>query len=208
MDDKKDLLMKIKKDIPDCTTSRQRLRSILSDYFPTEKQMINVILNAYDEDVEGRLKSSSDRTLSALQLVKMLKNDYGMTDGSAFMALESWCYLLGYEEIADALSLFAQSLNTNNQNAVPQLTEKKIHLLPGIYMAGYDFPAGVIKIEATRLLYGAERFYCAILKKGSNSNEIITNGNYQGQVILNIKPGQRLEINCGEVDLTPIPEVV
>ena len=80
-------LIEMKKNIPDCSSSRQRLRSILSDYFPTEKQLINSILNAYDEDVETKLRSSSDPTLTALQMIKVLQNDYGLSNASAHNAI-------------------------------------------------------------------------------------------------------------------------
>ena len=57
MNDVQQKLIEMRKNIPDCTSSRQRLRSILSDYFPTEKQLINSILNAYDEDIQASLTS-------------------------------------------------------------------------------------------------------------------------------------------------------
>lgn len=203
-------LARIKTDNPECTKTRQRLRSILSDFFPTEKQLINAILNAYDEDVENRLSSSSDRTLTALQLIKVLKNDYGMTDESAFLAIESWCYILGYTEVADALS-FVQPKSGATESGSEKLSPEPIILACGKYTAGLDFPAGNIRLKLISLIPNNEQaqrqgVYYAVLRKGGSA--IIENGFIKKQATLPLKDGQRLEIGWqGEVELTPIPEV-
>jgi hypothetical protein len=207
MDNIQQLLKEMKCKVPDCTASRQRLKSILSDYIPTEKQKINSILNAYDEDVENRISGSSDKTLTALQFIKILKDDYGMTEDNAFWSIETWCYLLGYDEISEAIkNIYPQ--NAGNQQ--PPQTQKQpnnsaqsITLFHGIYLAGSDFVAGEIKLKVTTPLKKNEEIYYAILRKGSNSNEIITNGFFKSQVILNIKDGQRLQLNTNvEIELT------
>lgn len=207
MDNIQKQLKTMKSTIPDCTSSRQRLRSILSDFIPTEKQKINSLLNAYDEDVENRLNTSSDKTLTALQFIKILKDDYGMTDGNAFWSIETWCYILGYDEISEAIKNICPQ---NAYNQQPPQTQKQsngggqsIILSHGIYLAGSDFSAGEIKLKATTAVKKNEQIYYGILRKGSNSNEIITNGFFKSQVILNIKDGQRLELNTNvDIELT------
>lgn len=207
MDNIQSQLKTMKSTISDRTTSRQRLRSILSDYIPTERQKINSLLNAYDEDIENRLCGSSDKTLTALQFVKILKDDYGMTDDNALWSIETWCYILGYDEISEAINnIYPQ--NAGNQQSPQTLKQanssgQSITLFYGIYLAGSDFSSGEIKLKVTTPLKKNEKIYYAILKKGSNSNEIITNGFFRSQVILSIKDGQRLELQTSvEIELT------
>lgn len=207
MDNIQSQLKTIKSTIPDCTASRQRLKSILSDYIPSEKQKINSLLNAYDEDIENRLCGSSDKTLTALQFIKILKDDYGLTDGNAFWSIETWCYILGYDEISEAIkNIYPQNVSNQQSTQTPKQANssgQSITLFHGIYLAGSDFSSGEIKLKATKPLKKNEEIYYAILRKGSNSNEIITNGFFKSQVILNIKDGQRLQLNTSvEIELT------
>ena len=198
MNDVQQKLIEMRKNIPDCTSSRQRLRSILSDYFPTEKQLINSILNAYDEDVETRLKSSSDPTLTALQMIKVLQNDYGLTSPSAFIAVEAWCYMIGYSEIADALeSIKAAQVpqipsNTGtSQQSPPAVCEIGL----GIYKAGIDFPAGELSIQVLSkpkltLFYGI----------GKTPNRVGHDKTFKDKIYITIENGQYLKLHSFETD--------
>ncbi len=200
MDKVKNKLMKLKKDFPDCTATRQRLRSILSDHFPTEKQLINAILNAYDEDVENRLKSSSDRTLSALQLFKVLKYDYGMTDSSALLAIESWCYILGYIEAAEALSgvkVSQQQAAVGNSAAGPQSApcpQSTVDLGFGTYKAGVDFPAGEISLQVVGKKPKYKIWYCVSKKP----NRIDANESFMDKTYVVVKEGEYLKLECDD----------
>lgn len=213
MDDFQKNLIEMRKQVPDCTTSRQRLRSVMSDFFPGEKRRINAVLNAYDEDIESRLNNSTDKTLTSLQLVKVLKNDYGLTDDNAVEAIAAWCIMMGLDDIADALGNISPATGTNTNpstpsgGSIPLVANKQISMTTGIYMAGLDFPAGDVKIAVESIDKGQKTVYYAILKKGSNSNSIIANGFVKSQVILTIKDGQRLQIMHGEVLLTSITNV-
>jgi len=208
LDAVKTQLMRIKTEVPDCTATRQRLRSVLSDFFPTEKQMINAILNAYDENVEEKIIASNDRTLAALQLIKVLKNDYGMTEDSAFMAMVSWCYILGFSDIADALEsvrpVAATTPSAHNNGAF-----EPIILSCGKYIVGIDFPAGFIRLKVVSLMPGNKQaqqqgVYYSILRKGGSA--IVENGFIKNFTTLPLKEGQRLEIGWqGEVELSVIP---
>ncbi len=192
MNDVQQKLIEMRKNIPDCTSSRQRLRSILSDYFPTEKQLINSILNAYDEDIETRLKSSSDPTLTALQMIKVLQNDYGLTSPSAFTAVEAWCYMIGYSEIADALeSIKATQVPQVPSNiGMPQPSSRTAcEIGLGIYKAGVDFPAGELSIQILKkpkldIFYGI----------GKNPNKINDNESFKDKTYITISDGQFLKL--------------
>ena len=198
MTDVQQKLIEMRKNIPDCTSSRQRLRSILSDYFPTEKQLINSILNAYDEDVETKLKSSSDPTLTALQMIKVLQNDYGLTSPSAFTAIEAWCYMIGYSEIADALESIkaTQVPQTQSNTEIKQLPSKDVcEIGLGIYKAGVDIPAGEISIQILKkprldVFYGI----------GKNPNRINDNQTFKDKTYITITEGQFLKLNSYETD--------
>lgn len=130
-------------DVPDCVSDRRKLRSILLDYFPKEKQLVNAILNAYDEDITKKLKEG-DRTLTALHLIKTLKDDYGLTDESALLSIEAWCYILNYEEVADALTNVITRPSSYVSNT---MKESSIIGSSGIYKAGIDFPAGELCLQ-------------------------------------------------------------
>ncbi len=210
MNDVQQKLIEMKKNIPDCTSSRQRLRSILSDYFPTEKQLINSILNAYDEDIESKLRGSADRTLMALQIAKTLQMDYGLTATSAYKAVESWCYILGYNDVACAVSSIIPTETA--VNSTPQKSRfEPIVLACGKYTAGVDFPAGDIRLKLISLMENNEQaqrqgVYYAILRKGGSA--IVENGFIKKQATLPMREGQRLEIGWqGEVELSVASEV-
>lgn len=182
-------LVEMKKNIPDCTSSRQRLRSILSDYFPMDKQLINSILNAYDEDVEAKLKSSKDRTLTALQLIRVIQNDYGLTAVSARSAVEAWCYMLAYTDIAEALG---EMDIVQNQPAAPipsARSSSTYQLGFGIYKAGVDFPAGEVCLEVRTS--GVPKVYYGI---GKNPNRIDADEYFADKTYIHVTNGQFLKL--------------
>ena len=196
MNDVQQKLIEMKRNIPDCTSSRQRLRSILSDYFPTEKQLINSILNAYDEDVETKLRSSSDPTLTALQMIKVLQNDYGLTSPSAFTAVEAWCYMIGYSEIADALESIkaTQAPQVPSSTGIPQQSSTPVcEIGLGVYKAGMDFPSGELCIQS--LQKSEYRTYYGI---GKNPNRINDDKYFIEKTYVTIDDGQYLKLSSGE----------
>lgn len=185
-------LMRIKTEVPDCTATRQRLRSVLSDFFPTEKQMINAILNAYDENVEGRLTASNDRTLAALQLVKLLKSDYGMTGTSALLAVRSWCYILGYIDVGDVLEDIGKSQGREQNGSFDKhVPGNTVDIGQGIYKAGVDFPAGELCLQkigtsSLSIFYGINK----------NPNRVGNDKNFMDKTYINIVDGQYLKLEC------------
>lgn len=161
--------------------------------------MINSILNAYDEDIATKLKSGSDPALSALQMIKVLQNDYGLTNTSAFTAVESWCYMLRYTEIADVLeSIEAEQLPQApaSTGTAQQLLNTVCEIGTGIYKAGVDIPTGELSIQALTkprlvIFYGI----------GTNPNRIDNNQQFKDKTYITIAEGQFLKLLSFESDV-------
>lgn len=198
MDDIQKLLVKMIEEQPSCINDGKQLRAVLLDYLPQNKLQQNLILNAYNEDIIEKLKPSSDVTLHALQMVKLLSDGYGITKDNAMWAVISWCHMLKLSEIADVLEA----------NADPSTSNKKpLNLKRGIYKCGYDFPPGDIKLKVIRIADSDQArlqgIYYAVLRDTGSS--IVENGFFKEQVVLTMKEGQRLEIGWqGEVELIRI----
>ena len=82
---------------------RQRLKSILSDCLSGNKLQLNLLLNAYDNDVPAKLPNSAnvpDKNLFLQGLVQSLTSDYGITEQAALWAIDSWCLILGVSLLA------------------------------------------------------------------------------------------------------------
>lgn len=198
MDVMQSKLIEMKAEQPNCMESRQKFKAVLSDYLPSNKREINLLLSAFDEDVVAKLSSARDATLAAIRFAKMLQNDCGMTVDASYWTIVTWCFLLGLNEEASAL----QSLSSEPTNTVPEASPgfgSAQHFNRGIYLAGSDFPAGSVKLESEYAKQNTDIYY-AIIKKDSTKNEIITNGFFKTQVHLVLEQGQRLEIH-GKVKL-------
>lgn len=203
MDQIQQSLCDMTKQKPACLTDRNILRSALADYLPNNKLQQNLLLNAYDIDVVKGLGNSSDKTLTALNLVSQMENDYGIQKDSAIWSIATWCYMLGLDEVGTALSSVLTSTPTSApSNATPHhpsgLYETDIDM--GIYLVGIDFPEGEVKLTSLYKNQSKEIYY-AILEKGSASNKILTNGFFKTHAWLTVKQGQRLEVR-GKVTLS------
>jgi hypothetical protein len=133
---------------PQCITNRQKLKSLLADYLPSNKREINLLLSAYDEELHKKLASQQDTTLFALRSIKQLRDDYGMTEDAAFWTVESWCYLLGMDIIANALAAIRPTaIETNMKDDCPLSDESECVIGIGVYKAGVDIPVGEISIQ-------------------------------------------------------------
>ena len=201
MDQIQQLLYDIKNKKSDCLTDRNILRAVLADYLPSNKLQQNLLLNAYDIDVVGSLKNSTDKTLAALNLVSQVENNFGIQKDSAIWAIATWCYMLGVDEVGTALNVIHSSPTSapNNTPFSPFNGLYEIDVDKGIYFAGIDFPEGEVKIVS---LYKnqSKEIYFAILEKGSADNKILTNGFFKTHAWLTVKKGQRLEVG-GKVHL-------
>lgn len=196
-------LCDMKKQKPTCLTDRNILRAALADYLPNNKLQQNLLLNAYDIDVVKGLSNSSDKTLTALNLVSQMENDFGILKDSAIWSSATWCYLLVLDEVGTALSAIQTTPSSQAPNNAPLSPLSGLYEMDvdkGIYFAGIDFPEGEVKLTSLYKNQSKEIYY-AILEKGSVSNKILTNGFFKSQAWLTVKKGQRLEVD-GKVILS------
>lgn len=190
MDQIQKLLCNMKKEKPKCLIDRNILRGLLADYLPDNKLKQNLLLNAFDNDVVQNLHKESDATLNALRCISQLENDWGITKESAFWSIQTWCYILGLEKVADALAtlqpISAQPTSMDN-TAVSKEKEYKIAL--GVYRSGIDFPAGEISVQVTtkpkyRIRYGV----------GKNPNKINTGQDFMDKMYIRVEEGHFLKL--------------
>lgn len=195
MDQIQQSLCDMKKQKPACLTDRNILRAALADYLPNNKLKQNLILNAFDNDVVQTLRKGPDVTLSALNCISQLENDYGITKDAAFWSIQTWCYLLGLDNVADALVVLQpaeQSANGQTTNtSAPAGREYKIGL--GVYRAGTDFPAGEISVQITTkpklsVFYGV----------GKNPKRINDDESFMDKMYVRVEEGSYLKLHSFE----------
>ena len=198
MDDIQTKLIEMITAHPQCTTNRQKLKSLLADYLPSNRREINLLLSAYDEELHKKLASQQDTTLFAIRSIKQLRDDYGMTEDAAFWTVESWCYLLRLDEIALAINEIKPSQPasyTQKGRVQQQASESVVEIGLGVYKAGVDFPAGELSlqlVEKSRLgiNYGISK----------NPNRIQTDKDFRDKTYIRIEDGQYLKLYCFETD--------
>lgn len=147
MDDVQVIIADVLKEHMDCVSDRSKLKAILADYLTDDKVHLNILLNAFDEGIVEKIKNSQDITLVALQYVKKLIKDYGLTEEKAKWSIIVWCEVFGHSAVADVIS----EITTNNQvnDTILKLDDSKEYKMhTGIYRAGVDFPDGRIQLTA------------------------------------------------------------
>lgn len=148
MESIQDTLLNLVNAVPNCLNDRQKLKSALLDLLPEKKLQINLLLNAYDEGIVARLSKSADATLTALQMVKILMDGYGVTRNAALWSIASWCVILNREDIAEAINeLQPISLSQEKCTSAETSSFKESFDLGATYRAGNDFPVGALRIE-------------------------------------------------------------
>ncbi len=207
-------LKSILKQHPNCLNSRASFKSVLLDKYPAEKRMINILTLLFECGVANKIKTAQNIAEREMHsLISHVENEYGISGQYSQEAILIWAKAYGVS--AEQIKLNRQSddaySSTNMKTPItttPVPTSSastKKHLGGGIYLAGYDFPAGDIKLEVTNIIKNHDAIYYAILRKNSPSNDIVSNGFFNTQAILTLAEGQRLEIGLqGEVDLTYI----
>lgn len=205
MDQTQQSLCEMKRQKPNCLSDRSVLKAVLADYLPSSKLKQNLLLNAFDNDVVENLQKGSDATLSALTCISQLENDYGVTKDAAFWTIQTWCYLLGLNAVADALVVLQPANQKSSTTANPSggaVTEYKIGL--GVYRAGTDFPGGDISVQIT-----TKPEYSIYYGIGKNPNRIQTNQNFMDKVYVHIEDGQYLKLeNIGSNNYEFIVKVI
>ena len=174
------------------------MKSLLADSIPLNKREINLLLSAYDEEFHKKLAAQQDKALFAIRSIKQLRDDYGMTEDAAFWTVESWCYLLGMDEIALAINEIKPSQPASQRqhlDAQQQEPLQAVELGLGIYKAGVDFPSGEISLQLVKksklgINYGISK----------NPNRIQTDRDFRDKTYINIEDGQYLKLYCYETD--------
>lgn len=142
MDETQKQLSGLLEAIPECTSSRQKLKAALMDILVSKRREVNLLLCAYDDNIIEKLKQTTDPNLYALHMIKSLSDDYGLTIDAAIWAISTWCIILGNSEIANALD----EIPTGNSVSAP--TANKTYTIGiGTYRAGFDFKAGDISLK-------------------------------------------------------------
>ncbi|MDO4756282.1 MAG: hypothetical protein Q4A54_08060 [Parabacteroides sp.] len=200
MDQMQQSLCLLVKQNPACLTERNILRAALADYLPNNKLKQNLLLNAFDSDVLRNLQKGSDVTLSALTCISQLENDYGITKDAAFWSIQTWCYILGFVAVADALVVLQptnqapiQSTPSNRSNG----TVYKIGL--GIYRAGTDFPAGEVSVQIdTPIKKGEIR-----ATSGKNVKRLSGLVDFKDKIYVTLNEGEYIQLESVFGDIDP-----
>ena len=188
MDQIQQSLCDMTKQKPACLTDRTILRSALADYLPSNKLKQNLLLNAFDNDVVQNLRKGSDITLSALNCISQLENDYGVTKDAAFWSIQTWCYLLGLDAVATALEVVKPAATAPGKPMAPTANTYTIGL--GIYRAGTDFPAGEISVKVdTPLKKGEIR-----AQSGKNIKRLSGMIDFKDKIYVTLNEGEYLQL--------------
>ncbi len=134
----------------DLITDRNKFRGMLADYLLDDKVHLNVLMDAYDEKFPLKIKNVSDKALLAIQHIKLLSENYGISENYAKWSIATWCAVLGLDEISDAINSIETKTDKPNDiiNQFSSDDSKDYELGLGTYCAGVDFPAGTLKIQA------------------------------------------------------------
>lgn len=176
---------------PACLAERNIFRAALADCLQSDKLKQNLLLNAFDLDVVQKLCKGSDITFSALNCISQLESDYGITKDAAFWSIQTWCYLLGMDSVAEALVVLQPTNQATgskpNVNVITAGAEYKIGL--GVYRAGTDFPSGDVSVQIT-----TKPEYSIYYGVGKNPNRIQTNQDFMDKMYVHIEEGQFLKL--------------
>lgn len=193
MDDIQKMLLKMMEDHPSCINERKQLKALLSDSIPQNKMQQKLILNAYDEDIIDRFQASSDVTLHALQMVKHLMEEYGITTDAATWAVVTWCYMLDFSEIADGIVMVSSA--GNQQQSGQQKTGAnnggyRDNVGFGRYAVGYEIPEGIISFRTDGKVEEGDFFSLKVIN--NEKSEVYLS--FTDTVTAEVKKGQFVEI--------------
>lgn len=196
MDQIQQLLCDMKKHKPVCLTDRIILRAVLADYLPNNKLKQNLLLNAFDNDIVQNLRKGYDVTLSALNCISQLENDYGITKDAAFWSVQTWCYLLGLDAVADALVV----LQPLNHAPIPNKQKPSCYKIGlGIYRAGTDFPAGEVSVKIDMPITEG-RIRAMTGKNVKRLSELVE---FKDKIYVTLNEGEYLQLQCVYGELSP-----
>ena len=199
MDKVQQSLCDMKKQKPECLTERNVLRAVLADYLPNNKLKQNLILNAFDSDVVQTLGNAPDVTLCALNCISQLESDYGITKDAAFWTIQTWCYLLDLNAVAQALVVLQPTSQPEMQNEVKASSEQVYKIGLGTYRAGSDFPAGEVSIKVdTPVKTGRIR-----ATMGKNLKNLSNLVEFKDKIYAKLNEGEYIHLECVYGPLSP-----
>lgn len=78
------------------------LKGALMDIIPRDRLQVNVLIFAYELDVIKRLTSEEVAMVKA-SIVSGLQSNYGITKDNAVWGVETWCFILGVEQVNNSI---------------------------------------------------------------------------------------------------------
>ena len=168
----------------DLVNDRVKFKGMLADYLIDDKIHLNVLMNAYDEKFPIKIKNAADKTLVAIRYIKILSENYGITGEYARWSIVTWCAVLGYNDVADAI--MSVSVQNNSDKKTIKSLDEEYEIGLGIYCAGIDFPAGEISISVkwsyskAVILYGV----------GSDVDHLIARRTFVDRTYLTVNEGE------------------
>ncbi len=185
------------KENKNCLKDATMLKNVLADAIPGDKIHSNLMMNAYNEGI-FKCFFEKDPTLSLLQFVPVLVNNYGISEQNAVWSVITWCYVFSRIEIANALlslkvqdsltsSLDSRTSANNHSSEIPDTGA----IDAGMYKAGVDFPVGTVRIKVEFEPPSEEdgqryQIWCGTGKK---TNNIDTNQSIRSQSYVETKNG-------------------
>lgn len=118
--------------VPDCISSRLKLKGVLSDFYPLEKRKINLILNAYDEGIATFIIHAEQLDAIAFnRWTKVLTDNYGLSNENAEWVVDYWFSEYGVSVCHLEYDIAAKKQNLNDrfmniEVAVKKEDEKRI----------------------------------------------------------------------------------
>lgn len=115
------------KQYPDCISNRTKLRGILSDFFPTEKVKVNLILNAYDEGIIDGIKRSNNLGLIQFnRWKKIVIDNYGISEDNAKWVIDYWFSEYGVAVCGKLYEKPEQQKEPVKKKSVPMPIQQKV----------------------------------------------------------------------------------
>lgn len=126
----------------ECLKNRQLLFALLNDLFPDDKQMIHIVLFAYDSGLLKKIQASSRMdTLSVTAMANKIITNFGVQKSLAYTAVYLWldAFSVAYERISNEVATAEQK--TENRPYVGMVLQAKVTaVLDSILIMDIGFP--------------------------------------------------------------------
>ena len=194
MDETQKKIAKALNENSNCLKDATMLKNVLADAVPNDKIHSNLVLEAYNEGI-FKCFFEKDPTLSLLQFIPMLVNNYGISEDNAIWSVVTWCYVFSRTETAEALLKFMPS-NQNksgsaSSNSHNSGTENGV-IMFGMYKAGNDFPVGTVRVNVEYEDADTDDLYM-YYSTGKDPTHMSKEIKMSRQVYIEIKQGEYVE---------------